>query len=385
MEKPTKAFVENRMYMLQSMQFVLGKLDASETFNKSHLEQLHTIYKLIKQNKNKQFLCLDINSADYAISYAKDITAPFESKRRVITTLGRYVRRQLNIGVDLLPDVALDEFTNKANAFIKLEKDRDAFKILSGYDIRDYYRDVTGFSSCMEGSNYYRVEIYAMNPEKCSLLVYKKEGRALLWTCDDGNKYIDRLYGNNKVTALLQLWAKDNGYNSCYRTGKDLKVTLKYRTYLPSIDTFQNIVWDHPNKTMICYSNSNQGTNIYGLNQFTIPGVVAVTCKCGKNLPDEDIYKTKKGIPICETCRTSLKICPVCNEEIVSLCSIGVCMSCEIKVSKKCANKDCGKKGNKLKMIKMKRPEAKKVCFVCSETCMIKVNPDWVVQEEKVV
>ena len=387
MEKPSKTFVENRLAMLQSLQFSINKMDANN-YNKTHLDLLNNIYTMIKINKNKQFIALDRNSADFAISYAKDITAPFETKRRVITTLGRYVRRQFQITTETLPDVALDEFSNRANAFLKLEKDRDAFKILSGTDVRDYYRDNTGMGSCMEGANYFRVEIYALNPDKVSLLTFKNEGRALIWTCDDGLKYMDRIYGNNKVNTLLELWAKENGYTYLYRssgTNPLLKVALKYRTYLPSIDTFHNVVWDHANKQMICYNRSqaNPQTILVGLGNLTVPGVQPVKCvKCNNCVPDEDKYKTKNGSPICDTCRKQIKICKGCGLEDADISSFELCPECEKKLTKKCANKACGKRALKTNLIKMKRQEATKVCFVCCEGCMQKVNPDWVIEKD---
>ena len=380
MEKPSKAFVDNRLHMFQALLFSYKKMDANN-YNKSHLEQLLNVYNLLKTNKNKQFVTLDPNSADFAISYAKDVTAPFEVKRRVITTLGRYVRRQFQITIDVLPDTALDDFTNKANAYLKLEKDRDAFKVLSGTDIMDYYRDHTGFGSCMEGANYYRVEIYALNPERVQLLTYKNDGRALIWTCDDGTKYMDRIYGNNKVNALLELWAKDNGYVTTFRnSAKLMKVTMNYRTYLPSIDTFHNVVWDHPNKKFFAYnmSQSNPNTMIVGLNNPTVPGVTAVKCKkCNICVPDEDRYKTKSGKPICTNCRKLMKVCKSCEKEDADIGSLELCVECEKKLTRKCANVDCKKSCIKSNMIKMKRPKAIKVCFVCSELCMSKINPDW--------
>jgi hypothetical protein len=89
--------------------------------------------------------------------------------------------------------------------------------------------------------------IYIDNPDVCKLLILKDvsgekiNGRALLWTDVDGNKWMDRVYCiKDSYMNLFNKWATDNGYPDIHKSKKLCKVKVKNKDYgsYPYMDTF---------------------------------------------------------------------------------------------------------------------------------------------------
>lgn len=382
MGKPSKELTENRIAIIKAMEFAVNKMRDDGHYD-SIVKIVKEITNDIKTNKNKHFVCSD-PLKDLAVTYAKDINCPFDPDKRIDTNIGRYIRRQLGFESKTISDTTLDCFCNHINTYLVIKRP-NGFKILEQKELLSFYKEVTGkFTSCMSGDQYFRVEIYALNPESVKLLTYKREGRALIWTCDDGTKYMDHVYSNSKFTYMFNMWAVENKYytwNS--RPAKAMTVNLKYNRYLPSIDTFNNAKFDHSTKTVKLSSNPFDGSERISVNNLTVPGVDPLKCAhvdCGKVLPDEDEYKTKRGSPVCPECRRFLFTCQHCNIEEVVIGDYNFCSKCEEELIKRCANIYCGKRGNKFDMIKMKKLNTDKFCFVCHEKCMKLINPSWAME-----
>lgn len=164
----------------------------------------------IEENTNKHYLSLS-QDTEMQVSYAKCEEDIYNNKRRIRTTLGKYLSRQCSI-LEYITDVELDSFVTNVWAIINSYNKLDV-KILTGEDIIKFYKSCDGSShSCMTGKKAHFTEFYAINPDKVSLLVYDRI-RALLWTCDDGTKVLDRAYPSHHYKIeTLRRWAKIQGY-----------------------------------------------------------------------------------------------------------------------------------------------------------------------------
>ena len=141
-------------------------------------------------------------SEDYVgkVSYCGDkVNAP---TRRTRTTLGRFLYRTAGFSQDKVIDQAVSA---ALAAVAPLYPMREQFRELRGNDLLAAYKDGIGATSCMSGNNATiqdQLAFYAENPDQVCLLVWRgTAGRALLWTADDGRRYIDRVYAGDLVQA----------------------------------------------------------------------------------------------------------------------------------------------------------------------------------------
>ena len=380
--KPTKEFINNRYILIKSISSALYDFETKyiNTEYSQYIATAHEIVKRIKQNENNHFVAMNCSAE---MSYSKDKIDPF-SKKRIQTTLGRYIRRQLEIDTTKINDTTLDFFCNKTNAFVIHKATKDKFKVISGQELMDYYKSNKQFASCLSFSGAFRTELYVMNPDKVSLLVYDDKARTLLWTCDDGTKIIDRSYSNDHVvSAMMTSWGQENGYRMVTHY-ESLYITMKYGKYMPSIDTFYNIKFDKSDKTVILSNRSFTGCSYTCYDLVCTPDGKSHKCSnnhCTKFVPDDDSCKINNKY-YCLECIEKLKDCSICKSKHSN--SIDCCSICEKQFMRKCSNISCLTrqiKYNKLSMIKMKKLNATKICFVCSKACMNKVNPNWILED----
>ena len=150
------------------------------------------------------------------------------------TTAGRVVRQILKDNGKEYTDVEISKFVDKFKASWQKYKSKNSEKtpirVVSGEELREWYlednyneRTLRGYGtlgkSCMryeECQEY--LDIYALNPGVCKLLINTKEedgiekllSRAILWTTDKG-LYLDRIYyTDSSEDELLIDWAKNN-------------------------------------------------------------------------------------------------------------------------------------------------------------------------------
>jgi hypothetical protein len=175
--------------------------------------------------------------------------------------IGRYVNRLLDLefkGDQRKEYTASDveQFTNKFVSTVEYKlKALDYFRIISGGEIKhwylsDNYAGQTGQlgQSCMRYSHCQEYfDIYLDNPEVCQLVIFtdpkdKLLGRALLWTLEDGNLYMDRIYTTRDSNIeLFCKWGTLNGYKKQYPNSNYLKVKITPKSYelYPYMDTFK--------------------------------------------------------------------------------------------------------------------------------------------------
>jgi hypothetical protein len=138
-------------------------------------------------------------------------------KNRVNTTIGRFVRKLINIeeynrfafanGMPTITDKMVETFVLKLGgrnlSFENLNMD-DVISIVNGDDIRDWYHEDCYQMSGNLGNSCMRYErcqkyfdIYTYNKEQVSMLIMvldgKLQGRSILWH-KDGQTYYDRIY-----------------------------------------------------------------------------------------------------------------------------------------------------------------------------------------------
>jgi hypothetical protein len=174
-----------------------------------------------------------------------------------------------------VPGAELELFVNAYRTQYDLaqKKGSSSFEVIKGPDIEKRYletsfvdkNDYTGndslHGSCMRKNScvgFFR--LFIINSDVCELLVMldpngKTMGRALLWTLDDGKKYMDRIYcvDTNTNVGKFHDWGKENGINYFHNIQpilpKDSVVNVEPMDYgkYPYMDTF-------------CYYDPNDGT-----------------------------------------------------------------------------------------------------------------------------
>lgn len=199
-----------------------------------------------------------------------------------------------------------------------------------GYDNRD------SVGSCMVQKPY--INFYGINKDKVSIVIVKKDdimiGRALLWTTDEGNRYLDRYYhhyveGSGYHAHLVQ-WAIKNGITpiSEWHYGRssvrdaamdNCKITMKVGKHaIPWLDTFYYIVAKDKDKRTITIMSSNEthrcikeaqstsGTTLVGFGLLGGDSDEYYTCdNCGDKCTEYNVYGMEDGY-YCEYCYNNL-------------------------------------------------------------------------------
>lgn len=176
--------------------------------------------------------------------------------------IGRFVNKILDLyfkdsgeSNDITP-ASVEKFSNAFSASVLYSRDANkSFEIVDGEAIKNWYL-VDNYSavesqlgsSCMRHKGCQGFfSIYIENPDVCKLLILKDvtgekiNGRALLWTDVDGNKWMDRVYCiKDSYMNLFNKWATDNGYQNIYSSKSSCKVKVKNKDYgsYPYMDTF---------------------------------------------------------------------------------------------------------------------------------------------------
>jgi len=186
----------------------------------------------------------------------------------------------MGVTSEIVPDnilgLVISEYATKIGHEINFDDD---VIINEGDEIVKIYEDSdVKIHSCMTGADSKNVEMYALNPDKVKLVTYKNLARALLWTCDDGTKVLDRSYpAGTQFIKLLRGWAKKNNFvlrdnpdqlitgNVHLSDNKVHTITMAHKGVFPYLDTFHygtNIEGDYSDEGTIELSNyKNEDTD----------------------------------------------------------------------------------------------------------------------------
>lgn len=232
-----------------------------------------------------------------------------------------------------LPERKLIEFQKCClRAFQKLPKKGELAKnieILTGKAIVDFYRKGE-IPSCMTGKRAHLTELYALNPTKAGLFVYRINGKAifrgLLWTTDSGMKILDRVYSsdNNYPFETIMEWAELNKIEYVAEmSGKELgqqQVTIKHNGIFPCMDYFHNgeIIkkgvaimrtdYSNANKTHFSASTTSGDVETCGSNKLKCD-------VCKKQAFDDWIFYNGPTV-LCSECTTGWFRCNYCEKPV---------------------------------------------------------------------
>lgn len=146
--------------------------------------------------------------------------------------LKKYIRKLLPEYSDFIVDRVGDVFT----CFNYTSKD---FKILKGNDLLDAYANHLGQKSCMTGTAMSScIKLWADNPKKVGLLVFKNLARRLIFKFDNGDIGVSIIYAANQESRnILGFYSNRRGW---LENGNGYALTLNCSTEqynsLPYID-----------------------------------------------------------------------------------------------------------------------------------------------------
>ncbi len=320
---------KNRVSLIANMEAAIEQLAKDCRMRSNELTIVSNL--IIQKIKN--------NEGNHNLSFSSDKTTPGnvafddgkdeKTKKRVPQSLGRYVRRHLNVTIEQLSDVALDTFVKETIKYLDIS---EKIEIISGPRIEEQYKDTSKVSTCMGGpSNCIKVRLYAENPEKVKMVLFDKGTlRALLWTADDGQVILDRIYPDgHSYCQAIRNWAKSQGFilKATQGTGEfrlsDSSIryiTLKRPSNgrYPYVDTFQNGKIDGDN---IILSNSREKGHNVPLSSTSGVINIPINCKeCGASISSQNLndYKTlEDGTILCNACYSKRFVeCELCNKII---------------------------------------------------------------------
>jgi len=248
--------------------------DKGEVISKVTSEISGKVYAWVKfKNINDEY----VGEGVYNFEKLRPIDERYKilfSKNRQSVKIGKAVKAILDItGFEFTP-YELEVFVNGFKSTVdKLNDKFSYFELVSGQEIGKFYNERNYLeksgkigTSCMASSPVEWFSIYMENPDVCNLLILKSEkdetkiiGRALLWTLNDGKKFLDRIYTiNDSDIELFRDYAKENGWYSKFfnNSSGDIsalspngerynalvgKVSVKPREYghYPYLDTFK--------------------------------------------------------------------------------------------------------------------------------------------------
>jgi len=288
----------------------------------SIINLLEDIKDKIKQDSNSHYL--SISQDDFAkVSYAKSKKDKLNNEKRIKTTFGRYLRRNLNICKQELNDTNLSKLSDYITLTIgqkKTDIKDNQIKELKGDDIVDFYiKTDNTLHTCMTGkgkSDY--VKFYALNPDKVSLITtMDNKARALLWITDNGEKVLDKIYPNfGSGYNKIKVWAF---INKIKKPKLSHRITMKYKGYFPYLDCFKYGKIDNIENAR----NRKKGTVVLSCNEkygnasfLNTIGSFLEVYRCEKCENKLDYYGTHTYI---EKNRT-IKVCSKCYKKYNTRC-----------------------------------------------------------------
>lgn len=251
------------------------------------------------------------------ISYAPTMRDVDNNARRRYCSVSKFLKgvaRQKGLSItdveaDRMGQLVGNHFPNSYNY---------VFEVFRGF-VQQAYRDSTGeMRSCMSGESSRYVRWYDENPEKVGIVKILQGGdyigRALIWTTDQGDTVVDRVYPSNNGphTNALHRWCEENGYDyktcqsSCdghfHSSRTDYTVTMvpPENNEFPYLDTFK-YTDDHPEDSEAIKLNVRSGKYTFTSTGGGYAG--GLRCgKCGDALDEDDCHLSENGEVYCESC-----------------------------------------------------------------------------------
>jgi hypothetical protein len=285
-----------------------------DVYTEAEYEVIDLVCNSIPPAIGYAFRCND----DGYVSYNED-TKPATVPRKKMK-YGRFLRKLVNTLNIAVTDATIETVAHRfTKAFTPLPTHIEEWSgddILYAYHEGNYVRGITTGSlhgSCMRyGYAQDYVRWYAENPGTVSILVCVDEdrtiyGRSLLWTTPNGDRYIDRIYGNETVTAAINAFASEHGYSTrVYQSWLHMKPSET--GYYPYMDSY---AYFHPGLERLQAFYSVGFRSLTGTDgNYEVTGVEC--SQCGYTGDRDDMF-TPHGDYLCEDCYGS-GICESCGE-----------------------------------------------------------------------
>lgn len=344
---------KNRILLIHALEVGHKKNIRKDIYLEYEASLVDKVVHRVRHNSYGDYLAVSEDNIKQ-VSYALSREDKYNYKRRRRSSLISYVLKKFP-EAEFIPSHRLDKiFWEFINYIVMHTKDMEAnIELRSGQDIMDAYEGRLGFGSCMAGEdNCHKVDLYVKNPNKVQLLVYDVDvARALLWTTDEGEKVLDRIYPNDGYhVKILRAWADKKGYlnrknEECYFCGieygvdeqgerkrRALHVTLQHGGIFPYADTFIYVDKYEDDTIVLTDVLNTYRSHVYTLcsTEGGIPGLVddekgeededdRIECEdCGFVGYDDEIYYTPNGAHLCISCYENTYIsCYECGEDTV--------------------------------------------------------------------
>jgi len=236
------------------------------------------------------------------------------------SSIGRIARRILDVADKKFTDKELEDFVNQFKNQINIKKNRSSlFQIVEGDKIKYYYhldrydytKEGTLHGSCMRYNKCQKYfGIYTENPQVCKLLILKSPddenliiGRALVWTLDTGETFMDRIYFSyDEDVELFKEYARTKGW--CYKAKQESShhsriefSTERKREGDLTVKLEKYWFEDYPYMDTLKYLN--EGPQIISTNNYR---------------SDLTLESTDGGRGECDTCNGDRRVdCPECD------------------------------------------------------------------------
>jgi hypothetical protein len=301
---------------------------------------------MIEADEECHFLSYS-QEANHAVSFATRPQYVFDNARRTRTTLGRYVRRYLDVGEEELSASGLELLTDRIFGTLSADDAGELlFTVVHGDAILQAYHQELGGSSCMTGedplSDDNPLALYAANPDVVGLLLYRGPGlpehangaaRALLWTCPCGTRILDRIYPNSGThVRTMREWAKRQGIVN--RTDESMPCdchpvslsdgeayTLRLKTTksrnVPYLDTFH---WGrHCLEEVVVSTDPEDWPHVFDSTRGNYSSVDEFSCEgCGDVYESGDLYSCG-DVYYCARCaRRYTFVCDSCDSRRIN-------------------------------------------------------------------
>lgn len=236
----------------------------------------------------------------------------WSTKNRHEIAYGRGLRKIFSFAETCIPDDYIERLSNYLRSQFEFT---GTFNYIKGPDIKTWYHQDKYHSnagtlnnSCMKKPSCQPyLDVYVNNPETVKMLIAtdsdgKLIGRALIWTTVKGEKFMDRVYGNDQTIQAFLEHARDNGmYYKRYQNHSsadrvldsnanavDLQLMVYLDTsncnYLPYMDTFKYT--DDPDDG---HFNNIEGEYVLENIDGSWPTQHDyVTCVCGTRVHEDD-------------------------------------------------------------------------------------------------
>jgi hypothetical protein len=331
--------------------------DKLESACRRYLPALEPTWNEIFQPEHHHFV--DVSTEEPGkVAYSPDGVARDDHKRRRKLAIGRYLSRQCGVEVNAEIDRGINAIL--AELLGESIETSDEFTVLRGDAITEAYVKVVGSRSCMVGEENREItQWYSLFPDKIGLLVWRQtEGRALLWTLDDGRRALDRVYAGNRDLALprYRQWAIDNEACSIYERWAGMALEFPFE-HVASVTLGCRAVDGRPVPYLdsLCYASddgvfSSDNSDCRYTCQCTYGGMEDTESEpeyscgdCGEGFHDcENLHSVNDGDrEVCESCLQNYLWCERCeqyhNGEIVDVEGQMWCEGCARISAPECA------------------------------------------------